>query len=351
MMRGNACNVNSTTVISRSLVEAIEFLTRPLVMFYTPSEISVVQTVLQTTLTATYFASRDPRLFLVLSPAFQPPRPLLAACIAAGVRWADWIIALGGKELEVLVEPSRAVIRFSGQGGATTTIWQESKVYRPMQVHVQRPSSNEGQKSSRPTLHATFNSAIARTQRRTKAQELLEFNDKEEADEIFALLSNVTSITPTPTRLNFQLDDLSPISSPDSSRPSSRSSNFSRFSFDSSTSSTESLTSISTAASDANRKAPVKSVVCLPFGLPTSEEIPDPECSDDTSVYVDKSKISVQKYLYQGGVSTILSGGVMLGATSKAVRPTHSERPVFGKPQAPIGTRRGVAVNSDWRRL
>ncbi|KAM6499135.1 hypothetical protein JOM56_004643 [Amanita muscaria] len=294
MMRGNPCNVNSTTVISRSLVEAIEFLTRPLVMFYTPSEISVVQTVLQTTLTATYFASRDPRLFLVLSPAFQPPRPLLAACIAAGVRWADWIIALGGKEIEVLVEPSRAVIRFSGQGGATTTIWQESKVYRPMQLHVQCPSSNEGQKSSRPTLRATFNSAIARTQRRTKAQELLEFNDKEEADEIFALLSNVTSITPTPTRLNFQLDDLSPISSPDSSRP---------------------------------------------------------KCSDDTSVYVDKSKISVQKYLYQGGVSTILSGGVMLGATSKAVRPTHNERPVFGKPQAPIGTRRGVAVNSDWRRL
>ncbi len=229
----NARNVNSTAGIPKSLTEVIAFLTRPLVMFYTPSEIAALEVILKTTLTAPYFASREPHLFLMLSPASQPPRPILAACIAACVRWADWIIVLGGKELDILVEPSRAVIRYGGQSGTIKTIWQESSVYRP-QLRVQVPPSIH-ERPSGSFLRATVDSAVSRAQGRTKAQELLASNDKEETDEIFALLSNVTGITPTPTFEQFQIDNPSSGSSPDSSRPSSRSSNFSFFSLASST--------------------------------------------------------------------------------------------------------------------
>ncbi|KAF8638479.1 hypothetical protein AX17_002168 [Amanita inopinata Kibby_2008] len=393
MMRTNARNVNVTSPCGtpRSLSEIIYFLTRPLIMFYTPNEIMTLQSVLQTTLTTAYFASSDrqgePCLFLTLSSAYQPPRPILAACIAACVQWADWIMVLGGKEVDVLVEPSRAVIRFGGQDGVIKTIWQEpaaAVVYRPPQLRVSVPcptgfGSDSGTGSpSLPlpaSLRAAVDSATARAQGRTKAQELLEFNDKEEADEIFALISNVTGITPTPTRDRFQLDGgaytatspLSPISSPESSRPSSRSSDLSSFSLASS--SVESMTTMSSVPC-LSFKAPVKPSVCSPPLTSVSPKINNttddraiPELDDDdnnteTRVYVDNTKKTVQKFLYQGGVSTVLTGGVMLGGGPKkpaAARCGGEGRPFAGKlsqstcfgrqqPCQPVS-------NGRWRRL
>ncbi|KAF8344410.1 serine-rich protein [Amanita rubescens] len=325
MMSINARNVNSMAGIPKSLTEVIAFLTRPLVVFYTPSEIAALEVVLKTTLTAAYFASREPHLFLMLSPESQPPRPILAACIAACVRWADWIVVLGGKELDILVEPSRAVIRYGGQDGTIKTIWQESSVYRP-QLRVQVPPSIH-ERPSGSFLRATVDSAVSRAQGRTKAQELLASNDKEETDEIFALLSNVTGITPTPTFEQFQIDNPSSGSSPDSSRPSSRSSNFSFFSL---ASSTDSMTSCSST-------------------FTRSGDVPEPEDADESQVHIDKSKKTVQKYLYQGGISTVLTGGVMLGSAKKGTR---DERPASGKPLAsPFGRQRGTTSNGNWRRL
>ena len=345
----NARNVNSKTGIPKSLTEVIAFLTRPLVMFYTPSEIAALEVVLKTTLTAAYFASREPYLFLMLSPASQPPRPILAACIATCVRWADWIIALGGKELDILVEPSRAVIRYGGQGSTIKTIWQESSVYRP-QLRVQVPPSIH-ERPSGSFLRATVDSAASRAQGRTKAQELLASNDKEETDEIFALLSNVTGITPTPTFEQFQIDNPSSGSSPDSSRPSSRSSNFSFFSL---ASSTDSMTSFSSTSSPSIEKASIKPVTPPPSRLARSGDVPEPEDADESQVHIDKSKKTVQKYLYQGGISTVLTGGVMLGSAKKGTR---DERPASGRPQAspltsPLGRQRGTTSNgSNWRRF
>ena len=348
MMPFNARNVDSMTGVPKSLMEAIIFLTRPLIMFYTPGEIAMLQTVLQTTLTTAYFASPEPRIFLTLSPATQPPRPILAACVAVCVQWADWVVALGGKELDVFVEPSRAVIRFGGRDGILKTIWQESGVYCPPHLRIQVPSSTCEDRPSRASLRATVDSAIARVQGRTKAQELLACNDKEEADEIFALLSNVTGITPTPTRVQFQLDNLSPISSPESSRPSSRSSNLSHFSLASSTDSTTSLSSASFAAIE---KAPIKPVACSPSRFQRLNGVPEPEDVDESQVHVDKSKKNIQKFMYQGGVSAVLTGGVMLGVAKKTPRALRSERPGSGKPRASVGRQRGTVANGNWRRL
>ena len=343
MMSINARNVNSTTGIPKSLTEVIAFLTRPLIMFYTPSEIAALEIALQTTLTAAYFASRQPQLFLMLSPASQPPRPILVACIAASVRWADWMIVLGGKELDILVEPSRVAIRYGGQDGTIKTIWQESNVYRPkLRIQVP-PSTHEG--PAQASLRATIDSAVSRAQGLTKAQELLVSNDKEEADEIFSLLSNVTGITPTPTHEQFQLDNLSSESSPDSSRPSSRSSNFSFFSL---ASSTDSMTSVSSTSSPSIEKASIKPVVPPRSRSMRSDDVPELEDADESDVQVDRSKKSVQKYMYRGGVSTVLTGGVMLGSAKKATR---DERPASGNPHTSFGRQRGAATNGNWRRL
>ncbi|KAF8633782.1 hypothetical protein AX15_001255 [Amanita polypyramis BW_CC] len=349
----NARYVNSTTTamtgIPKSLTEVITFLTRPLIMFYTPNEIAILHAILQTTLTTAYFSSREPCLFITLSPVTQPPRPILAACIAAGVQWADWIVALGGKEVDVLIEPSRAVIRFGGQGGTLKTIWQEPNAYYPPHLRIHVPSSICEERPSRATLRATVDSAIARARRgRTKAQELLECNDKEEADEIFALLSNVTGITPTPTRDQFQLDNLSPISSPESSRPSSRSSNFSHLSL---TSSTDSMTSLSSASSISIEKASIKPALGSTSRFLRSNDVPELDRADESEVHVDKSNRNVQKYLYRGGVSTVLTGGVMLGAAKKTPLAPHNERAVFGKPHSSFGSQRGTVSYGNWRRL
>ena len=343
MMSINARNVNSTTGIPKSLTEVIAFLTRPLIMFYTPSEIAALEIALRTTLTAAYFASRQPQLFLRLSPANQPPRPILVACIAASVRWADWMIVLGGKELDILVEPSRAAIRYGGQDGTIKTIWQEPSVYRP-KLRIQVPPSIH-ERPARASLRATIDSAVTRAQGLTKAQELLVCNDKEEADEIFSLLSNVTGITPTPTHDQFQLDNLSSESSPDSSRPSSRSSNFSFFSL---ASSTDSMTSVSSTSSPSIEKASIKPVVPPRSRSLRSGEVPELEDADESDVQVDRSKKSVQKYMYQGGVSTVLTGGVMLGSAKKATR---DEGPASGKLHTSFGRQRGTATNGNWRRL
>ncbi|PFH48437.1 hypothetical protein AMATHDRAFT_149857 [Amanita thiersii Skay4041] len=237
----NAPNVASSVVtngIPKSLIEAICFLTRPLFMLYSPSEVLALQNVLQTTLMTTYLTSRDSTLLLTLSPTSPLPRPLLAACIAANVQWMDWIMLLGNQQIDLLIEPCRVVVRFGGEMGKVTTIWQELK----------------------PTpafLRATVDSARARASGRTKAQELLEVTDKEETEEIFALLSNltVTGITPTPARDCFSLGQW--------------------------------------------EKG-------MPVPISASED-------EESPIYIDTSKQSMQKYLYQGGVSTVLTGGVMLG--------------------------------------
>ncbi|KAK2467517.1 hypothetical protein APHAL10511_000372 [Amanita phalloides] len=340
MMPINTRNVDSTPAIPKSLTEAIVFLSRPLLMFYTPSEIATVQAVLQTTLPTAYFSSREPRLFLTLSPAIQPPPPILAACVAARVRWADWIVVLGGKEVNILIEPSRAVIRYGSQGGSIKTIWQELKAYRPPQpqLRIQVPSPVS-------SAHVTVASAIPRAQGRTRAQELLECNDKEEADEIFALISNVTGITPTPTHRQFQLDNPSPVSSPESSRPSSRSSNFSLFSL---ASSTDSMTSLSSTSSTCIEKASIKPIVCRSSRSLRSDDVPEPEDADELHVHVDTSKKAVQKYLYQGGVSTVLTGGVMLGPAKKT---TWVSGPGSEKPPTAFGRQRGTGTSSQRRRF
>ncbi|KAF9466678.1 hypothetical protein BDZ94DRAFT_1295499 [Collybia nuda] len=333
-----AFNAQSTiSAIPTSITQAIDFLTRPLVLIHTPTKVASLQLILQSILTATYLPTpqnNHPRMTFILSPASLPPRPIYAACIASGVQWSEWISVLGGTPFELVIDSSFVSVR---AGDKTASVWQA-------------PASLRAASSIQASLRATVNSALARAKSRTLAQQLLESDhEDEEAEEIFTMISKTTMVSPTPTRGSFHIT--LPVSppSPDSSRPSSRSSNVSGFSF---SSSEESMSSMSSASSMASAKAAFLAadhirVQPKPKVALRRERTP--------SVFVDNTKKEVTKYSYEGGVSTVLTGGVMLGGKAPSPKPIKPivARPVWTSPRRmqPSNTTTMTAdKNNNWRR-
>jgi len=321
---------STSTTAPTSISQAINFLTRPLILSQEPDMIHSLQMILRSTLQAVYASTRAPRLVLSLSVSSLPPRPIYAACIASGIQWCEWIALLGSRDFDLVIEPHRVSVTYVGPNRQTVILWSEplTPAKRPLfsrlnvqDLHV--PISKLGQQSvMQASLKATIGSAQARPNTRTLAQQLLESDHKQEADEIFAMISKTGIISPTPTREKFFIDIPmnafpSPLSSPEvlspaTSRPSSRSSTFSALSF----SDTESMTSVSSTSPSAS------DFLSSTKPQNTTTFVPGP-----TRVFINNDKKDVTKYLYQGGVSTVLTGGVMLGgpaaAKNRAAKDTH----------------------------
>ena len=306
----------TSTTIPTSISQAINFLTRPLIFSQEPDMIHSLQMILRSTLQAAYSAARTSRLVLSLSRSSLPPRPIYAACIASGLQWQEWIALLGSRDFDLFIELHRVSVTYVGPNPRIVIVWSEplSPVKRlPLsRLNLQEvPISKLGQQSfMQSSLKATIGSAQTRANTRTLAQQLLECDHKQEADELFAMISKTAIISPTPTREKFFMDIPmnafpSPLSSPEvispaTSRPSSRSSTSSSLSFFD----TESMTSESSTSSDSLSSTKLRN---------TTTFVPSP-----TRVFVDNDKKDVTKYLYQGGVSTVLTGGVMLGGSATA---------------------------------
>lgn len=223
---------------------------------------------------------------LSLSPMSLPPQPIYDACVSVGLQWYEWMAALGNVGFDLYADPGCVSICYHNDsaergiiGGKYTTIW------------VDIPS---------PTLE--FLAPAPRVQAKTFAQKILE-NDHEDADHLFRMIAHETCIQPTPIHVHFptsarSLSPQSAISEP--SRSSSRSSNSS-----STFSSDVSSRSLSTAAS---------------FIL-SGPELQKPkqsrrERARQGRVFVDRSKKAVTPY--DGGKTTVLTGGVMLGGARYA---------------------------------
>lgn len=361
-------NVTSSTT-SASINQAINFLTRPLVLTQTPDMVASLQSILRTTLQAVY---RDSRLTLSFSATCLPPRPVYAACIASGFRWADWIHLLGARDFDLIIEPRVVKVASASPIPRIVTIWSEATAPPFMQTLLSRldfqepqvPISKLGQQSLvQASLRATVNSALSRAQTRTLAQQLLESDHKEEADELFAMISK-SIMSPTPTREQFTfekpkpfmpsmtsfpsaLSSPEPISSPDSSRPSSRSSTFSTFSFSDDDESVTSASSISSFDFLASTKPSIKITTPINVFNKNAPAFIPRQSRPAPRVFIDNNKKDVTKYLYQGGVSTVLTGGVMLGggATNgpKAVKPKAEEVPKY---RAPGGSKKFAAAQN-----
>ncbi|KAF9243879.1 hypothetical protein BU15DRAFT_86307 [Melanogaster broomeanus] len=296
------------STLSVTLAQAIAYLTRPLILTYPAATVIKLQLILEANLTALFASTWSPqeplrgsgRRCLSLSPICLPPRAIYTACLATGVQWFDWIAALGGREFDFFVDPGCISVRF-GKGAKLVTVWSEelhAELLNIPQQCVSRmlPGNNEAQS-------------------KTLAQQLLE-GDSAEEDEIFAMIADhvtaPTWSTPVLDRFPAPIRSESPLSAVSSdSRSSSRSSNSSSCFSYASTARTDSCGSASYYSSS-------------PTQLSRREK------ARQARVFVDASKTEVTPY--DGGKTTVLTGGVMLGA-------------------APTKSKAASNCNSSWRRV
>ena len=274
--------MDSTLSLSTAVTRVIIFLTEKLIGSYPDNTLAKLQCALKDNLTthyAPYWDVQKPikgsaRRSMTLSPMCLPPRPIWSACTTANVQWFDWISLLGNKEFDLFVDPGCIAVRC------------QNMVYS---VWTAEPASS--------AVPATLNS------KRTYAQQLIG-NDSEEDQLLFQVLAD--EINNGPVRAApISARSTSPFS--EHSRCSSRSSNSnsssgaSAFSFASDSSSSDTSLSASTFSSKGDTKQSRR------------------EKLRQSRVFVDTSKTEVTPY--DGGKTTVLTGGVMLGGGPKAAKP------------------------------
>ncbi|KAG0703123.1 hypothetical protein DFH29DRAFT_803969 [Suillus ampliporus] len=265
--------MTTASSFSVTLAQAIAYLTRPLILTHPAATIIRLQLVLEANLTALFaptWAPKEPlrgsgRRCLTLSPTCLPPRAVYAACLASGVQWFDWIAALGGREFDFFVDPGCISVRF-GKGSKLITIWSEEL------MAVALPSNNQMSK--------------------TLEQQLLE-NDRTEDEELFALIADEVSaptwMTPVVDRFPAPPRSESPLSVISTDSCSSYRSSDSGSCF--------SATTASTLSSNSDKQ---------------SSQLSRREKARQARVFIDTSKTEITPY--DGGKTTVLTGGVMLGA-------------------------------------
>jgi hypothetical protein len=290
--------------LSIAVAHAISFLTAKLPTAYSTNTLVKLRVVLEANLIAHYATSWAPqepvrgsgRRCITLSPSCLPPRPIWSACTAANVQWFDWIACLGNKEFDLFVDPGCVAIRCQDQ---IVNVW----------VDEQAPAPLAAPKPTVPAFSQPMLDASLRQQkmpRKTFAQKVLE-EDKEEEEKIFIMLADEISAptwtTPIVTHFPSSHRSSSPMSSiSEQSRCSSRSStsSTSAFSFVSADT-TSSRTSAGSAKSGSSSTGEAKQ----------SRR----ERARQARVFVDGTKTEVTPY--DGGKTTVLTGGVMLGGGPK----------------------------------
>ncbi|KAJ7723628.1 hypothetical protein DFH07DRAFT_1067184 [Mycena maculata] len=224
---------------STAITHAVSFLTRPLMRAHTPATILSLQLYLQTALSASPLA---PETALRLSATCPPPPVIQRACLASGVRWANWIKLLsGGLDLTLFIAVSSLSVQLGR--GPCRDVWvapvtSTSPVLGPAE----------------PAFGAYLRAALASARTRRGAASAL----------------NPTRI---PSPLSSSLEDDS-ASDSDSGSDCDSDASDSGYSF----TSASSATSVSSA--ELSPKA---------------------------------GATRATKYVYQGGVTQVVSGGVMLG--------------------------------------
>jgi len=269
--------------LSITLAQAIAYLTQPLTITHPAATINRLQSALEANLTALFTPTWSPKeplrssgqRCLTLSPTSLPPRAVYNACLASNVRWFDWIAALGGREFDFYVNPGCISVQF-GRGTELITIWSEGPIAE-----------------AAPVAHHTYFSHLPPNNSRPKtlAQQLWE-NDRTDDEELFALIADEvgapTWMTPGPVVECF----------PAPARSESP------------------LSTISAGSCSSY----CSSDLCSCFSLTTASTMSNKQSSQLTRrgkarqacVFVDTSKTEI--FPYDGGKTTVLTGGVMLGA-------------------------------------
>lgn len=327
-----------STSLPATLAHAIVYITRPLVNRYPAATLLKLQLSLEANLTAhcaRSWAPTDPlrgsgRRCLTFTTT-QPPRPVHASCRAANIQWSEWIAALGGLEFDLFIDPGCVSVRFgnwgNGQVGKLITIWSDELDLAAKAAKVLL------QEQSRARENASM---------KTFEQELLQF-DEDSEEELFAILADEIR---QPTWLTPVFGSFPKIvSPPKSTSPVSATSNHSRSSSRSSNSSSGlTFSSVDTSSEYASSVTTISSVSTEKSQLSRRER------ARQARIFVDSSKNEVTNY--DGGKTTVLTGGVMLGAPAR-MKPVAPPTP-SGTNSASVAKPRvghGPSSSSNWRSL
>ncbi|KAJ6629808.1 hypothetical protein B0H10DRAFT_1985436 [Mycena sp. CBHHK59/15] len=266
----------------------VAFLARPLMSSYPAATIMPFQLYLQAALSSLPI----PSTFL-LSANSAPPPQIHGACIASGIKWDDFIGLLAGRN-DLLLFISTASLDVQIGDALRTSLWVAPKPADSDETYI--PVSKRRSPAFSPTGTA-FRARLRETMAAARARRS-------------ALL--VPTINATPSS---PVDDMS-----DSESDSDVSD--SGFSF--------------TSASSSHSSTSASSV--------------EDECISTTPV-VDRTKTDVARYMYQGGVTQVMSGGVMLGGSARSPptkRPYPSPKKPFSTPQNVRKTNTSAIDN--WRK-
>ncbi|EPS99116.1 hypothetical protein FOMPIDRAFT_1024341 [Fomitopsis schrenkii] len=293
--------------LSVTLAQAIAYLTRPLIVRYSATAVIKLQLALEANLTSHFAPSWVPseplrgsgRRCLTLSPNALPPRPIYNACKSVQVEWVEWIGLLGGIEFDLFIDPGCISVRFGN--------WDTGKVSKFFTVW-----SEDHGKETQSEAHGPSTSIAAPSPSKTLAQQLLE-TDEDDDEQLFAMIADEvrepTWMTPILTQFpNVPVPPRYKTSSPDSvcsasshhSRSSSSSSSSGYSLFSGSSASLSSATTVSLSPVDDKSKVPLSRR----------------EKARQARVFVDTARTEVTNY--DGGKTTVLTGGVMLGAARLA---------------------------------
>jgi hypothetical protein len=232
--------------------------------------------------------------------------------------------ALGNVEFDLFVDPGLVSVRFI-QRGATSkliTVWSEEGVEEHRFEGTRVNASPAPQLRVQSLAHPKAEPVLP-----TLAQQLM-VEDEEDEEELFSALANElrepTWTTPVLNQFPSSIPQKSKSSTSHHSRSSSRSSDTcSWLSFDSNDSDSSSATTISSAGTE---------------GSTLSRR----ERARQARVFIDASKKEVTNY--DGGKTTVLTGGVMLGARPASTRPAISQ-PASTSPK-PMS---GAGSSRNWR--
>ncbi|KAI8995366.1 hypothetical protein BD414DRAFT_238598 [Trametes punicea] len=325
--------------LSIALAQAITYITRPLIVRYSAVTIIKLQLALEANLTAQFTPSWVPaeplrgsgRRCLTLSPFGVPPRPIYNACKSAGVEWSEWIALLGNFEFDLFIDPGCVSIRFGSSGaGQFITVWAEDAMAVKKQSNAEKEARLDAQLKTQAAARATSAKPA-----KTYAQELLEVDQEDE--ELFALIADEIR---EPTWLTPILSEFPAVPAPErsiTSSPMSTVSTLSSHSRSSSSSSSSGFTFSSVESDESLRST--TTVSQAPYSTSPSEKpkfkLSRRERARQARVFVDTSKTAVTNY--DGGKTTVLTGGVMLGAANK--------------PKPIAAPKKASSSNSSWRSL
>lgn len=290
--------MDSALSLSTAVTRVVIFLTEKLISSYPDTTLIKLQSTLKDNLISHYTPYWDVqrpvkgsgRRCMTLSPMCLPPRPIWSACASANVQWFDWIALLGNKEFDLFVDPGCIAVRCQNM---VYTVWSAEPTAMP----------NFEQTISVPSKVQTFARHLEKDQRLFQVL-------ADEIDSGPVRMASIATQVPFPARSTSPLSSISEHSRCSSRSSNSHSSRTSTFSFASDTSSSH--TSASSSSSKQSRRDRLR----------------------QSRVFVDTSKIEVTPY--DGGKTTVLTGGVMLGSGPKAAKPKKA-------------TSSNVSTSNNWR--